>query len=117
MSKIRHFFKKKPQKKFKKKKDKFYSSKEWKEIRYEVLKSSNGHCSLCGKKAGDKLESGEHVKLTVEHLLPRSIYPMLGTYKPNLCVRCMECNVGKDSIIEPDLLWIYEQWKTENDFD
>lgn len=118
MTRIRKYFKKKPKKNKKKKPiDKFYKSREWKELRYEVLSESDGYCTCCGKRKGDKLESGQHVHLTIEHLLPRSKYPVLGLYKPNLEVRCQECNIGKNSIVENKYLWIYEQWKNENGLD
>lgn len=111
MSKFRHFVSKKP-KKFKKKiKDNFYSSKEWRELRFEVLDESDGLCSVCGKKKGDKLESGEKIKLSVDHILPRSEFPELKLYKPNLRVLCQECNVGKNNSYKDSDLNILEEFQ------
>jgi len=71
---IKHFQgKKKPQRR-KRKKDLFYSSEAWKLIRYEKLRETQ-FCECCGKTKKDKLESGEKVKLTVDHIKPRSKYP------------------------------------------
>lgn len=100
--------------KYKKKKDLFYSSKEWKELRYKIILESNGYCSLCGKKSGDKLEGGEHVKLTVDHILPKSIFPELKLYPNNLKVLCQHCNIGKDNSYNQEDLKILSLFKQEN---
>lgn len=112
MSKLRHFVRKKP-KKFKPK-DQFYRSKEWKELRLEILQESDGTCAICGKKKGNKLESGERIHLTVDHILPKSEFPELKLYKNNLQVLCQECNKGKDSSYkEEDLKILNEFLKKE----
>ena len=99
---LKHFIhKKKPKKKAKRKRDLFYKSQEWKELRYRKLADIK-HCECCGKGKGDKLESGERIKLTVDHIKPRSLYPELSLEYDNLQVLCQECNVGKSNKFEDD---------------
>lgn len=100
MSKMRHFVRKKP-KKFKRTKDTFYRSKEWKELRYQKLREVQ-YCECCGKNKKDRLESGERVKLTVDHIKPRSKYPELALDYNNLQALCQECNAGKSNQYEDD---------------
>lgn len=67
----------------------FYDTPEWKRIRYEALKRSNGHCECCG--AGP-----EHgARLNVDHIKPRQRYPELALELSNLQVLCAWCNEGK----------------------
>ena len=47
----------------------FYESREWKELRYRVLKNHNGRCCLCGRTAS------HGIILHVDHILPKSKYP------------------------------------------
>lgn len=72
----------------KKSKD-FYKTQAWKTIRYEVLKESNGRCSLCGRSAKDG------VVLQVDHIIPLSVDWNLRLNKDNLQVLCDDCNMGK----------------------
>lgn len=101
MGKFRHFFKKKPKKFKKRKKDNFYRSEEWKELRYRKLRETQ-YCECCGKGKGDKLESGQRVKLTVDHIKCRSQYPELALEYNNLQVLCQECNTGKSNKFQDD---------------
>jgi 5-methylcytosine-specific restriction endonuclease McrA len=68
----------------------FYSTKEWRSLRWSVISKSNGCCSVCGK------NNKQHgVILHVDHIKPRSKYPHLELDKNNLQVLCEACNLGK----------------------
>jgi len=76
--------------------DKFLKSKEWRTLRYEVLRELEGLCQLCGR--GRK----QGVILHVDHIKPRSTHPELRLVKENLQVLCEDCNVGKSNLYEDD---------------
>lgn len=81
-----------------KKKDPFYSSKEWKEMRYQVLKENGGRCECCGKSKKDLREDGiTKVKLTVDHIIPRSVEKSKELDINNLQVLCQDCNEAKSN--------------------
>jgi 5-methylcytosine-specific restriction endonuclease McrA len=97
---LRRFLKRKRKKgKKNREKDLFYKSPEWKELRYEKLREVQ-YCECCGKVKGDELEGGEKVKLTVDHIKPRSKHPELALELSNLQVLCQSCNEGKSNIFE-----------------
>lgn len=73
----------------------FYRSQAWRKVRYEVLRNSNGCCSLCGK---SYFKHG--VVLHVDHIKPRSLFPELSLDMDNLQVLCEECNLGKNNYDE-----------------
>ena len=75
----------------------FYVMREWREVRYEALKLSDGRCSLCGR---SKRENG--VVLHVDHIKPRSIRPDLQFEVLNLQVLCEDCNIGKSNYCDID---------------
>lgn len=73
----------------------FYSCKEWRELRWQILKENakkhsdgRARCVLCGNPASDK-------PLEVDHVKPRSLFPHLELVKHNLQVLCNPCNQGK----------------------
>lgn len=68
----------------------FYQTREWKELRYEVLKESDGKCAQCGS---------EKKPLQVDHKLPRSKFPHLELVKSNMQILCEICNIGKGASI------------------
>lgn len=71
-------------------KDLFYSSKEWRQLRYMVLKHYGGACMLCGR------TSRHHgVVIHVDHIKPRARCPDLSLRFDNLQVLCEDCNLGK----------------------
>lgn len=75
----------------------FYSSLEWKQLRYQVLFESNGCCRACGR------SNRKHgVILHVDHIKPRSRFPKLELEKSNLQVLCEDCNYGKGNRDEVD---------------
>lgn len=86
-----------------KKKDGFYSSWEWKKVRYEALRIHGHRCQCCGWRPGDT----EHGYLVVDHIKPRSKYPELELVISNTQVLCNDCNMGKSNIFEDDFRKIH----------
>lgn len=70
----------------------FYSTREWRQIRWKVLAASDGKCVMCGHSAAS---SGR--PLHVDHIHARSIRPDLELQENNLQVLCEDCNLGKGS--------------------
>lgn len=68
----------------------FYHTEEWRQLRYRVLRRSDGRCNLCGR---SKPHDG--VTLHVDHIEPRSKRPDLALVEANLQVLCEDCNMGK----------------------
>lgn len=75
----------------------FYESREWRELRYRVLKNNDGCCNLCGR---SKRQHG--VILHVDHIKPRSKHPRLELVYENLQVLCEDCNLGKSNKDDTD---------------
>lgn len=71
----------------------FYESREWRELRYRVLRKSAFKCAACGAK-------GESTILHVDHVKPRSKHPELELDEANLQVLCEDCNLGKSNLYE-----------------
>lgn len=67
----------------------FTQSKEWLELRYAVMKRDGFQCVVCGRDPSDG------VKLQVDHIKPRSLYPELALDPANCRTACGECNIGK----------------------
>ena len=67
----------------------FYSSPEWKALRYEVLKLRGAKCECCGRSAADGAQ------MNVDHIKPRSQFPTLALDITNMQVLCAWCNEGK----------------------
>src|ERR1700722_1362582 len=55
----------------------FLASQEWIELRYRVLRESDGRCCLCGRGAIDG------AKLNVVHIKPRRTHPSLALARSN----------------------------------
>jgi 5-methylcytosine-specific restriction endonuclease McrA len=72
--------------------DAFLASREWAQLRYLVLRQSDGRCCLCGHSAADG------VKLNVDHVKPRRTHPSLALVRSNLQVLCNLCNRGKGNL-------------------
>ena len=68
----------------------------WRAVRYKALKVGNGSCCLCGATAKDG------VKLHVDHIKPKSLYPHLEYELSNLQVLCEDCNMGKSNKDDTD---------------
>ena len=76
-----------PRSKIKKEHDKkFYESREWRELRFQILNSHGRRCNLCHSTEGT---------FHVDHIKPRSKYPHLELTPSNLQVLCEDCNLGK----------------------
>ena len=78
------------------KSEEFLKSREWRELRYEVLQKYGAKCMCCGAVKG-----GE-VYICVDHIKPRYKYPDLKLEFDNLQVLCNECNHGKGAHDETD---------------
>lgn len=74
----------------------FYSTPEWKRLRYDVLKEGNGRCCLCGVSAHDG------ARLNVDHIKPVKTHPHLRLDKSNVQVLCGSCNAGKGNRDDTD---------------
>jgi len=68
----------------------FYSTPEWRKIRYEVLRKYGAICMCCGARPPDKV-------IHVDHIKPRSKRPDLELKFNNLQVLCEDCNLGKSN--------------------
>lgn len=69
---------------FAEKKD-FYRTREWEELRYEVLKERRPQCECCGGRQ----------EIHVDHIKSRFMHPWLALDKSNLQILCGPCNRGK----------------------
>lgn len=65
----------------------FYFSNEWRRLRERVLKDFGSCCMKCG---GNE-------RISVDHIKPRSLYPMLEFDYDNLQVLCTPCNSSKSN--------------------
>ena len=68
----------------------FYSSWEWKKVRYNVLLKYGRRCMCCGATPPDAV-------MVVDHIKPRKKYPELSLNIDNLQVLCNDCNMGKSN--------------------
>lgn len=76
--------------------DRFYSSTEWRQVRYLALKLSEGCCMCCGTRAS------RGSPLHVDHIVPRWRRPDLSLSLANLQILCEDCNIGKGAWDETD---------------
>lgn len=75
----------------------FYTSREWRELRYRVLRKHGSSCMCCGKNYKD-----HGVVIHVDHIKPRSKFPELSLEFTNLQVLCEDCNIGKSNKFADD---------------
>jgi len=68
--------------------DNFYTSREWKSLRYKFLRKYESKCMLC---------LSREKSLHVDHIKPRSKYPKLELDINNLQILCSDCNMGKSN--------------------
>jgi len=68
----------------------FYSTREWRELRWQVLTEKGAVCCVCG---ATPKSSGQPVH--VDHIKPRYHFPALELVRSNLQVLCADCNIGK----------------------
>lgn len=76
----------------------FLLSYEWRRIRMQALKKYGARCQCCGATASDG------VRLHVDHIKPRKLFPALALDIENLQVLCEECNHGKGN-------WDMTDWR------
>jgi 5-methylcytosine-specific restriction endonuclease McrA len=69
----------------------FYDTREWRELRWKVLRKSDMKCQACGRSRNDG------IILHVDHIQPRSKFPHLELVESNLQVLCEDCNIGKSN--------------------
>jgi 5-methylcytosine-specific restriction endonuclease McrA len=74
----------------------FLESREWQELRYRALKLHGARCQCCGATRKDGKE------IHVDHIKPRSRFPLLALDIANLQVLCGDCNRGKGAWDETD---------------
>jgi 5-methylcytosine-specific restriction endonuclease McrA len=75
----------------------FYTSPEWREVRYWIFERDGRKCACCYS-----TKSTFHI----DHIKPISIYPELRLECSNLQVLCEDCNMGKSNKFETD-------WRTK----
>lgn len=80
----------------------FYSSRNWLELRYKVLKKYGAKCMCCGATRADGAQ------IHVDHIKPRIKFPALELEESNLQVLCSNCNIGKSYKDDTD-------WRTDVD--
>lgn len=78
--------------------DAFLQSYEWRRIRMQAIKQYGQRCSCCGATAKDD------VRLHVDHIKPRKLFPNLALDINNLQILCAECNHGKGN-------WDMTDWR------
>ncbi len=67
----------------------FYSTPEWRALRQQVIKEDGKTCAECRVRINGSKD------LTVDHIVPRSLYPELALKRDNLQVLCRSCNSSK----------------------
>jgi hypothetical protein len=71
--------------------DSFFTSRAWRDLRYEALLLHGARCQCCGATRDDGR------RMHVDHIKPRHRFPELALTLENLQVLCDECNLGKSS--------------------
>jgi len=77
--------------------DKFYVSREWRELRVRVLEKYECECMMCGR--SPRIHK---VVIHVDHIKPRSFYPELSLEFNNMQLLCEDCNLGKSNKYDTD---------------
>jgi len=67
----------------------FLTSKAWMRARLKALKEYGNKCQSCGQSPSDG------IRLNVDHIKPRRLFPELALDPTNLQVLCSQCNEGK----------------------
>lgn len=78
----------------------FLSTFEWRAVRMQVLKRYGPKCQCCGAEPPD-------VKIHVDHIKPRKLFPHLALDVDNLQILCEDCNHGKGN-------WDQTDWRQED---
>lgn len=82
-------------------KDSFLESYEWRRLRMQALKLHGAACQCCGATRSDG------IKLHVDHIKPRRLFPQLALDIDNLQVLCEVCNQGKGN-------WDTTDWRGDD---
>jgi len=77
--------------------DAFFSSREWRELRYRVIEKYGARCMACGRNPKD-----HGIVIHCDHIKPRLKYPKLELVFENLQLLCEDCNLGKSYKFETD---------------
>jgi len=78
----------------------FLESFEWRRVRMQALKLHGARCQCCGATAADGL------RIHVDHIKPRKLFPELALSVDNLQVLCEVCNHGKGN-------WDQTDWRSQ----
>lgn len=71
----------------------FYESRPWKALRIKVLVAYGRRCMKCSRVDGE---------MHVDHIKPRSRFPLLSLTFENLQVLCKDCNMEKSNLHATD---------------
>lgn len=77
-------------------KKKMWTSKQWRQLRYLVLKTYGPRCMCCG------ITRDHGAIIHVDHIKPVSRFPELAMVFDNLQVLCEDCNLGKSNLDDTD---------------
>lgn len=80
--------------------DAFLSTYEWRRVRMVALKKYGARCQCCGATPADG------VKMNVDHIKPRKLFPQLALDVENLQILCEVCNHGKGN-------WDMTDWRED----
>jgi 5-methylcytosine-specific restriction endonuclease McrA len=78
--------------------DAFLESYEWRRLRMEAIKKYGARCQCCGATPADG------IKINVDHIKPRKLFPHLALSLDNLQCLCGPCNHGKGN-------WDMTDWR------
>lgn len=76
--------------------DKFLRSSEWRRLRMLVITKRGARCECCGATPNDG------IRINVDHIKPRKLFPDLALVESNLQVLCDDCNHGKGNWDQTD---------------
>ena len=80
----------------------FLNTYEWRRLRMVILTKYGSRCMCCGATPEDG------VKMHVDHIKPRKLFPLLALDPDNLQVLCEVCNHGKGN-------WDMTDWRSGAD--
>lgn len=87
----------------------FYKSKQWRDVREQVLKRDNYECQAC-KRQGKvtTIDKSKHKSLDVDHILELESHPELAYDMDNLETLCVSCHNKKHNRYQ-------SKWKMKNE--
>ncbi|PTH16537.1 hypothetical protein BU607_08410 [Staphylococcus auricularis] len=87
----------------------FYKSKQWRDVREQVLKRDNYECQAC-KRQGKvtTIDRSKHKSLDVDHILELESHPELAYDMDNLETLCVSCHNKKHNRYQ-------SKWKMKNE--